>query len=324
MNTEAKEVIKGLRPMRDQKIMDLVAEAGIDVSGWSLKKDGTPVKNPRANPSYCYEWAFGGVKEPIALCIWHETLEPHEGWVVFKGNSRDRALKLDVLAMDRKQPGEVRSRARDQAKRSRSFDSLVQRAYRQSLPVRVVVLEGERSDEGELGWDSSTVKYRLLDPKSWYVHNYVDDDGSFHLVRDVMAPGADTPLASLDEAPPPPVFVDQFSLSDSPLKREVTSSTYVRSEEVRNSVLQRASGVCECCGNRGFVTGAGEIFLETHHVIPLSEDGPDAVWNVVALCPNDHRRAHHAEDRDAVKGQLLELLNSHYPLAAQVLRDRVA
>jgi 5-methylcytosine-specific restriction protein A len=31
-------------------------------------------------------------------------------------------------------------------------------------------------------------------------------------------------------------------------------------------------------------------YLETHHVISLSEQGPGKVTNVIALCPNDHRR----------------------------------
>lgn len=320
MDSDAVAVIEALRPTRDQKIMDLVAETGIDVSGWAFKGNGEPVKTPRANPSFCYEWAFGGDREPIALCIWHESLKTHEGWVVFKGHLRERALKLDSLATDRSKPDHVRSRARDQAARSRSFDLLVQRAYRKALPVRAVLIEGERRTEGELGWDSSTVKYRLLDTKQWYVHRYDDEDGSFLLVRNVAVQAVLTAASAMPELSRSVAFVDQFSLLESPARHEAMRSSYERSASVRNVVLQRAKGNCECCGTRGFITSAGAVFLETHHVVPLSKMGSDMEWNVVALCPNDHRKAHYAEDKVAVQQRLIEFLILSYPNAAEALR----
>jgi 5-methylcytosine-specific restriction protein A len=56
----------------------------------------------------------------------------------------------------------------------------------------------------------------------------------------------------------------------------------------------------------------GRIYLETHHVVPLSEKGVDHEWNVVALCPNDHREAHHGERRDAIRTRLLAMLAEVY------------
>jgi 5-methylcytosine-specific restriction protein A len=32
----------------------------------------------------------------------------------------------------------------------------------------------------------------------------------------------------------------------------------------------------------------GSIYLETHHVFQLALGGPKEVWNVVAVCANDH------------------------------------
>jgi 5-methylcytosine-specific restriction protein A len=52
----------------------------------------------------------------------------------------------------------------------------------------------------------------------------------------------------------------------------------------------------------------GKVYLETHHVIPLAEDGPDTESNVATLCPNHHREAHHGEIRDKMKQQLLSRL----------------
>jgi 5-methylcytosine-specific restriction protein A len=56
----------------------------------------------------------------------------------------------------------------------------------------------------------------------------------------------------------------------------------------------------------------GEIYLETHHVVPLSEKGADHERNVAALCPNDHREAHHGERREAIRSLLLAMLAEVY------------
>jgi 5-methylcytosine-specific restriction protein A len=52
----------------------------------------------------------------------------------------------------------------------------------------------------------------------------------------------------------------------------------------------------------------GKVYLETHHVVPLHENGEDSVNNVVALCPNHHREAHHGERRAEIRRLLLSKL----------------
>ena len=312
MAENSQGVLESLLPQREGMIMDLVEEAGIDVSPWKVRKDGLAVQNPRANPNYCYEWAFGGNGEPTALCVWHSSLGNPDGPVFYEDSLRAHALKLDLIAIDRTNPPHVKSRARDQGKRARNFDSLLQRAFRTSKSIRVVILTGEPRSMAELGWDTSKVKYRRLDSELWYAHFYRDDDGSFRLVRGI-------PLEVLtqdkDEVEPKAIFVDQFSLPEPPEKRDSTGSTFVRSQEVRRNVLARAQGICECCGLHGFRTLNETIYLETHHVISLSENGPDIEWNVVAICPNDHRRAHCAEDRLAIRDELIAKLVKRYPNA---------
>lgn len=50
---------------------------------------------------------------------------------------------------------------------------------------------------------------------------------------------------------------------------------------------------CECCGEKTFLTNAGEPYLEFHHLIPFGiADGPDHYLNLFALCPNCHRKIH--------------------------------
>ena len=87
-----------------------------------------------------------------------------------------------------------------------------------------------------------------------------------------------------------------------------SGNSYRRDPKIRAEVLQIAAGRCECCGELGFLTEAGERYLETHHVVGVSERGPDAVGNIVAVCPLCHRMAHYAADRIQVERKMLEAI----------------
>lgn len=69
---------------------------------------------------------------------------------------------------------------------------------------------------------------------------------------------------------------------------------------VREAVLVRAGGACERerCGARRDFPG----FLDVHHI--LGVESSDRVWTCVALCPNCHREAHFAPDKDAINTAL--------------------
>ena len=108
-----------------------------------------------------------------------------------------------------------------------------------------------------------------------------------------MATGAHVLVRGVGGSP----FIDQFTLSESigadeVRRREQAGLVYVRDPRVRSAALSRAAGCCEYCGIPGFVRTDGAIYLETHHIIPLHEGGPDTVANVICLCPNHHREAH--------------------------------
>ena len=109
-------------------------------------------------------------------------------------------------------------------------------------------------------------------------------------------------------------YIDQFLLQEpieleEPKRRNVTGTVICRSAEVRRKTLERAQGHCEYCGNKGFKMLNNGIYLETHHVISLSDDGPDNNSNVVALCPNHHREAHHGQYRIEIKEILMGKLS---------------
>lgn len=299
--------------------MDLVAEAGVDIAPWSIRKDGTAVSNPRANPKYCYEWAFGGNGQPPVVCVWHKSTTVSKGLIFHEDNLRQHALSLDRIAITRENPPHVKSRARDQAARARRFDSVLQQAYRTQHPVRVVLLDGAARAEEELGWERSEVKFRALDGEPWFMHAYEDSTGLLRLVRGHKLP---EPAAPEPAVPSSPEFVDQFTLPELPLRHSASGTRFNRSAAVRETVLKRANGLCEYCGAPGFKTAAGSIFLETHHVIALSDHGFDHEQNVVAICPTDHRRAHFGEDSTIIQNVFLELLADQYSDAALPLRAK--
>ena len=314
MRASEMDILDDLRPTQRAKIMDLAAEAGIDVRPWAIREDGATIKNPAANPHYCYEWAFGGDNEPTALCIWQESLKVRDGRIEYEGNLRKEALDLDRAAEDYFKPQAIKSRAKEQARRARRFDLLLQRAYRQGKPLRVITLAGEmRRGGSEPGVQSAIVDFRMLDPEPWYVHEYGDEDGSCRLVRGMVRP------AELSAETLLPTFFDQFSIPPAAARVESSGLVYARSPEVRRMVLQRACGACEACSAKGFVLDSGAIYLETHHVFPLSDAGPDVEWNVVAICPNDHRRAHFGRDRPELRSRLVDYLIRAYPSAKNAL-----
>lgn len=74
--------------------------------------------------------------------------------------------------------------------------------------------------------------------------------------------------------------------------RKVTSKKYDRNELVKEYARRRAAGHCQLCDEPAPFESNGVPFLEVHHVKWLAEGGPDTVDNVVALCPNCHRKMH--------------------------------
>lgn len=76
---------------------------------------------------------------------------------------------------------------------------------------------------------------------------------------------------------------------------------YRRDDSVRRYVIKRAKGVCEYCGEQGFLTAEGTPYLEAHHIIRLASQGPDTVENVIALCPSHHREAHYGKNAEMLE-----------------------
>lgn len=181
-------------------------------------------------------------------------------------------------------------------KRAEGLDRAIQEADRNGLPIRVIVNDGKMREADDPKAKASTVQRRLLDPLPWAVTSYDRKTGQCTLTRGAIAKGS----------------ADQFDVprdEDEPVARiEVSSSVFVRDPVLRAAALRRANGRCEFCLSPGFAMSDGRVFLETHHVIPLSEGGRDSADNVAAVCPNHHREAHHGSRAAAIRGTLLSRL----------------
>ncbi|HBX65846.1 MAG: hypothetical protein CL670_10405 [Balneola sp.] len=80
-----------------------------------------------------------------------------------------------------------------------------------------------------------------------------------------------------------------------PKRQRVYSYTYRRNPDIIVEALKRADGFCENCKKPAPFHRAsdGTPFLEVHHIKSLSDGGEDTLENVVALCPNCHRKKHY-------------------------------
>ena len=80
-----------------------------------------------------------------------------------------------------------------------------------------------------------------------------------------------------------------------PTQKEVLSYQFERDPKVSAYVLQKANGICNDCNKKGpFISKRTNMpFLEVHHITQLKDGGEDIIGNVVALCPNCHRKRHY-------------------------------
>ena len=208
--------------------MDLVRDAGIDMTDWANFKGGA--KKARSNPKYCYDWAFAG-PGVMVLNVWFSSIVQTSSKITLTGNLRETSKSDSTKSVWKN--------------RADKFDKVVRNAYQRRQTVRVIINDGNKREGDSKSTKASVVKFRLLDPTPWSVIYYDRISGQFVLMRGV----------------PPPKTVDQFDLQlEEPFtaeKHTVTGEVFDRSPEVRRIVLERANGKCEFCGADGFKTSSG-------------------------------------------------------------------
>lgn len=275
------ELLEKIRPKKKNRVIDLVQKAGLDVSDWS-NYPGPPA----ANPKYCYEWAFSDEDVAVVLSLWHEDCKVENQRVIQCVNFREIERKF----------AEIRSHVR--AARAKRAGQAILVASRKKLPLRLILVAGQKKGLAHPDAASSKGEKRELDPEFWHLRSYDRNSGEAVLCRGVESTG----------------FEDQFTIrdfrNDSPERRETTGSAYLRDPKVRDWALARAKGRCEFCGQQGFWTSSNSLYLESHHIVSLAEGGSDTVSNVIALCPNHHRQAHFGSNRDELRARFFEILTT--------------
>lgn len=271
--------LKKLKPTTCQTVTNIVASLNI-------------------SRSTSYDWCYRDDETRTYLVnIWHKDLLEHNSDVYFIDRSSEWADKNKDRALP------------VQLNRASAVSSLIQTAYYQKAALRVAILDGVHAMEGNR--EASSANKRELDAVLWYPH-HKDGDRRIWVIRDKpqdpdFDPAAEDREYQESKGNPPPI---------PPKKIESTCTTiFERDSEVVKAVKRRAvDGLCELCRNSGFKTASGGFYLEAHHVIPLNCGGPDDERNVVAICANDHRRAHFSEDRHEIRDTLIwEVLAKIYP-----------
>lgn len=312
--------LETLRPTGKSMIIDCVQSAGIDVSEWSFRKsDGRSVSRPQSNGGYCYEWSFRSADiSTLLLCVWWEGLHvDSQGRVCFSENLRAYADAL-IQQLEKYPKNRNRTIKDPRINRAQHFSTTVHLAAINSTPVRVVIVTGpvrERETEDERAKHDRATG-RQLDDQPWFVESF-EEDGAFLLVRgnpnplSIVAETTDveeTPMQLEIAVVSDPPVVDQFATNERPDTYIYNGVQRYRDPSVRRRVLERSGGVCELTEVPGFLMANGGVYLETHHIIPLSEGGADTVENIIALTANAHRRAHLGVDRDEIRTRCLEIV----------------
>ncbi len=280
IGSEMNQELEEIRPKSKARLMDLVQKAGVDVSDWANYKKGP--KHAASNPKYCYEWSFVQPGKVVVLNLWFGVMQQEKFGITSSFNMRK--LGDDCKRKSRKAMWTTRAYKMDEA---------IQEAAKNSLLIRVIVCDGSIRGLSDPDQKASSVRNRMLDPKPWSITKYDVQTGEYTLTR-----GGAIHSQYVDQ------FEDQIENAETPERVDRTGSVFKRDQKIRQLAMERANGLCEYCGKPGFKLADGRVFLETHHIIPLSAKGPDVIANVAALCPNHHREAHHGVNAEVIRGKL--------------------
>ncbi|WP_247424665.1 HNH endonuclease [Ralstonia pseudosolanacearum] len=269
---------ENLKPKHKQLVSEVTAELGIEMTSQ-------------------YDWCFGDPDDVAVVFIWYESLRESDRMIYFTDDTsewvdqnRDTALTV-------------------QKNRAEAVGNVLLKAYWKKQHVRVAIVDGTVKKVGNR--ETSEAQFRELDTENWYPHHRDPVTQQIVVVRGVpQSPEFD---AYLEDHP------KQSTENESGSERramETTKTTiYERDPQVVRDVKKRAAGGrCEYCGKEGFLTPQGGFYLEAHHVIPLHCGGADQIWNVVALCADDHRQAHFGKNRHTIRDELIvNVLDAYYP-----------
>lgn len=237
----------------------------------------------------------------------------------------------------RKKELSKKSRGEQWARKARALDAAIRQCFQSGTPLSVAIVHREVAHDEETesakgrslddsqwyvrsyGEDGEYVLVRGPRPEGVPPQVLVWGHGSTPMgqahTATVAATSASQPQAHKSatvnarqaaeiEPQYPPITAESYGIDlddqfiNAPAKqKQSTSTSYERNPECRRAVLLRSNGLCEYCGMPGFIKLNGNTYLETHHIVPLAENGHDHPSNMIALCPNDHREAHYGKNQ---------------------------
>jgi predicted RNA-binding Zn-ribbon protein involved in translation (DUF1610 family) len=265
------------KPTKQAKVIDLVREAGVDVSDWANFKGGEAKAG--ANPKYCYNWSFVEPGKVVVLNLWYPELSVSE-----RGVTRE----FNLLEMYKRERQAARKR------RAEAMNEAISTAYMYGLPIRVILLDGFRRDLNDPSSKASKASKRALDPIAWAVTSFDHDGGDIVLTRGAtpVVPFLDTGDAELEG------FEGQ--------SRQKFIVHRQRERKLRTEKLEEAARknggrlVCEVpnCGF-DFFDRYGELgqgYAQVHHLIPLSHAPSSGrtvrLEDLAVVCANCHAMIH--------------------------------
>lgn len=264
-------VLDEIRPSQQQRVMDLLEQAGVDVSDWQNYGG----KHPASNPRYCYNWSFIEPGQLLVTCLWHDELTPTDDNVIFISNVRHRWPNPNMT------------------KRAADFDDNLQTAYTQALPVRAIVIAGRRRDIDDDDSNASQVKQRLLDAEPWAITSYDFKTGDFVITRGAQ------PFQDVEPSDPEYVgFEGDMKLKYVKHRRR---ENRLRAKKIMAAKYENGGRlICEVpgCGFDFYERYGppGQDFAHVHHSVPLAE-APDTGRNtplkdLKIVCANCHAMIH--------------------------------
>ncbi|MFH1584487.1 MAG: HNH endonuclease [Actinomycetota bacterium] len=87
------------------------------------------------------------------------------------------------------------------------------------------------------------------------------------------------------------LFRELLSESFLPIKKEVTTTSYKRDVRFPWILKEKYNYTCQVCGINIKLPN-NKKYIESHHIIPLSEGGKDTLLNMISVCPNCHKKFH--------------------------------
>jgi putative restriction endonuclease len=141
------------------------------------------------------------------------------------------------------------------------------------LPVRVI-----RGAGGDPAYSPATgFRYDGV----FFVERYWEDRIPYAILRfRLVRSDVDSPAAAIPEG----------GAQSAAERRETTQQRIVRNFKLAEQIKRANDHYCQVCGER-IDTSAGP-YAEAAHIRPIGRphDGPDAIANLLCLCPNDHKR----------------------------------